>query len=82
MTTLAIELNDAAIAVAGPGGLLAVEPGCAIETDGGLAFGGAARVLVNAQPAESGIQLACGDRLAIAGSTEAAQLIAVSDNGS
>jgi hypothetical protein len=32
MTTLAIELNDAAIAVAGPGGPLAVERGCAIET--------------------------------------------------
>jgi hypothetical protein len=43
MTTLAIELNDASIAVARPGGLLIAEPGCAIETGDGIAFGDAAR---------------------------------------
>lgn len=42
MTTLAIELNDASIAVAGSDGLLATEPGCAIETSDGIAFGDAA----------------------------------------
>ena len=42
MTILAIELNDASIAVAGPDGLMAAEPGCAIETDQGIEFGDAA----------------------------------------
>ncbi len=42
MTTLAIELNDASIAVARLDGLLATEPGCAIETGDGIAFGDAA----------------------------------------
>jgi hypothetical protein len=39
MTMLAIELNDAAIAVARSDRLLATEPGCAIETGDGIAFG-------------------------------------------
>ncbi|MBW2542262.1 MAG: hypothetical protein JRF15_09240 [Deltaproteobacteria bacterium] len=43
MTTLAIELNDASIAVARSDQLLATEPGCAIETADGIAFGDAAR---------------------------------------
>ncbi|MBW2692801.1 MAG: hypothetical protein JRE57_09230, partial [Deltaproteobacteria bacterium] len=42
MTTLAIELNDASIAVARSDRLLATEPGCAIETRDGIAFGDAA----------------------------------------
>jgi hypothetical protein len=42
MTTLAIELNDASIAVARSDRLLATEPGCAIETREGIAFGDAA----------------------------------------
>jgi hypothetical protein len=42
MTTLAIELNDAAIAVARSNGLVATESGCAIETGDGIAFGDAA----------------------------------------
>jgi len=42
MTTLAIELNDASISVARAGELLAVEPGCAIATGDGVAFGHAA----------------------------------------
>jgi hypothetical protein len=42
MTTLAIELNDASIAVARSDRLLATEPGCAIETRDGIAFGNAA----------------------------------------
>jgi len=42
MTTLAIELNDASLAIARPGALIATEPGCAIETGDGLAFGDAA----------------------------------------
>jgi hypothetical protein len=42
MTTLAIELNDASIAVARSNGLIATEPGCAIETGDSIAFGDAA----------------------------------------
>jgi len=42
MTTLAIELNDASIVVARAGDLLTAEPGCAIETRDGIAFGQAA----------------------------------------
>jgi hypothetical protein len=51
MTTLAIELNDASIAIARSDdriatarsdGLIAIEPGCAIETGDGIAFGDAA----------------------------------------
>ncbi|MFB3117191.1 MAG: hypothetical protein ACE1ZP_00370, partial [Myxococcota bacterium] len=42
MTTLAIELNDAAIAVARSDGLLVTEPGCALASDRGIAFGEAA----------------------------------------
>jgi hypothetical protein len=42
MTTLAIELNDASIAVARSDGLLVTEPGCAFESDEGIAFGEAA----------------------------------------
>jgi len=42
MTTFAIELNDAAIAVARANGLVATEPGCAIEAGDQLAFGEAA----------------------------------------
>ncbi len=42
MTSLAIELNDASIAIARLSGLIATEPGCAIETGDGLAFGDAA----------------------------------------
>jgi len=42
MTILAIELNDAAIAVARSDRLLATEPGCAIQTGGDIAFGDAA----------------------------------------
>jgi hypothetical protein len=42
MTTLAIELNDAAIAVARSDRVLAIEPGCAIESGDGIAFGDAA----------------------------------------
>lgn len=42
MITLAIELNDAAIAVARADGLIATEPGCAIEAGDGLVFGEAA----------------------------------------
>jgi hypothetical protein len=53
MTTLAIELNDAAIAVARSGGLLATEPGCAIETGDGIAFGDAARRSSRLRPRDS-----------------------------
>jgi hypothetical protein len=42
MTILAIELNDASIAVARSSGLIATESGCAIETGDGIAFGDAA----------------------------------------
>jgi hypothetical protein len=42
MTTLAIELNDASIAVARSDDLIATELGCAIETGDGIAFGDAA----------------------------------------
>lgn len=42
MTTLAIELNDASIAVARSDRLLATEPGCAIQTGDDIAFGDAA----------------------------------------
>jgi hypothetical protein len=42
MKTLAIEINDAAIAVARSDGLLAIEPGCAFDSDDGIAFGEAA----------------------------------------
>jgi hypothetical protein len=42
MTTLAIELNDASIAVARSDGLIAIESGCAIATGDGIAFGEAA----------------------------------------
>jgi hypothetical protein len=42
MTTLAIELNDASIAVARSDGLIAIESGCAIATGDGIAFGDAA----------------------------------------
>jgi hypothetical protein len=42
MTTLAIELNDASIAIARSDGLLVTEPGCALECDEGIAFGEAA----------------------------------------
>jgi hypothetical protein len=43
MTTCAIELNDASIAIARSEGLIAAEPGCAIETGDALAFGAVAR---------------------------------------
>jgi hypothetical protein len=39
-------------------------------------------VLVNAIPAETGTRLHSGDRIAVAGSTEEAQLITVSSDGS
>jgi hypothetical protein len=42
MTILAIELNDASIAIARSEGLIATESGCAIQTDDGIAFGDAA----------------------------------------
>jgi len=42
MTILAIELNDAAIAVARSDRVLATEPGCAIQMEHGIAFGDAA----------------------------------------
>ena len=42
MTILAIELNDASIALARSDGLLVTEPGCAFESDDGIAFGEAA----------------------------------------
>jgi hypothetical protein len=51
------------------------------ETGLRLEHAGDARVLVNARPAESGTRLASGDRLAIAGSAEEAQLITVGDDG-
>jgi len=53
MTILAIELNDASIAVAGPDGLVAAEPGCAIETDQGIEFGDAALRLSRLRPRDA-----------------------------
>jgi hypothetical protein len=47
-----------------------------------LEYAGEARVRVNAKLVEPGARLASGDRLAIARSTEEAQLITVSDDGS
>jgi hypothetical protein len=46
-----------------------------------LEYTGDVGVLVNAQPAESGTRLYSGDRIAVAGSTEEARLIAVSSDG-
>jgi len=53
MTILAIELNDASIAVARPGDLLATEPGCAIETGDGIAFGEVALRLSRLRPRDA-----------------------------
>ncbi len=69
MTTLAIKLNDASIAVARSDGLLVTEPGCAFESDEGIAFG------------EAGAALASGDRITVAGFGEEARLITVNDDG-
>ncbi len=69
MTTLAFELDDESIAVARSDGLLVTGPGCAFESDEGIAFG------------EAGAALASGDRITVAGSSEEARLITVNDDG-
>jgi hypothetical protein len=46
-----------------------------------LEYAGDVGVLVNAIPAETGTRLHSGDRIAVAGSTEEAQLITVSSDG-
>ena len=46
-----------------------------------LEFTGDVGVLVNAQPAEPGTRLYSGDRIAVAGSAEEAQLITVNSDG-
>ena len=46
-----------------------------------LEYAGDVGVLVNARPAEPGARLHSGDRIAVAGSTEEAQLITVSSDG-
>ena len=46
-----------------------------------LEYAGDVGVLVNAKPAETGTRLHSGDRIAVAGSTEEAQLITVSSDG-
>ena len=58
--------------------------GFALRRSGGrlqLEYAGDVGVLVNAKPAESGTRLQSGDRIAIAGSTDEAQLITVSSDG-
>ena len=69
MTTLSIELNDASIAVARSDGLLVTEPGCAFESDAGIAFG------------EAGVALASGDRITVSRLDKEARLITVNDDG-
>jgi hypothetical protein len=57
---------------------------CALRRSGGglqLEYAGDVGVLVNAKPAEPGTRLHSGDRIAVAGSTEEAQLITVSSDG-
>jgi hypothetical protein len=51
------------------------EAGLRLESSGELS------VLVNANPARSGTRLHSGDRIAVIGSTEEAQLISVSPDG-
>ncbi|MDJ0853177.1 MAG: hypothetical protein QNK04_32820 [Myxococcota bacterium] len=53
MPTLAIELNDAAIAVAHPEGVLAVEPGCAAVSEEGIAFGSEALAVARLKPRQA-----------------------------
>jgi hypothetical protein len=56
----------------------------ALRRSGGglqLEYAGDVGVLVNAKPAQSGTRLHSGDRIAVAGSTEEAQLITVSSDG-
>jgi hypothetical protein len=56
----------------------------ALRRSGGglqLEYAGDVGVLVNARPAESGTRLQSGDRIAVAGSTEEAQLITVNSDG-
>ena len=52
MRTLAIELNDAAVRVAGPDGIVATEPGCALVADDIVAVGCAAFAAARLRPHE------------------------------
>ncbi|MBW2715646.1 MAG: hypothetical protein JRD03_06200 [Deltaproteobacteria bacterium] len=67
MTSCAIELNDASIAIARSDGPIAAEPGCAIESGDALAFGDAAR--------------RTGDRLSTTEFTKESKLIEMRDDG-
>ena len=50
MSTLAIELNDAAIAVADERGVRAIEPGCAVAEEQELLVGAAAARVARLKP--------------------------------
>ncbi len=53
MRTLTIEINDASIAVARGGKVVALEPGCAVASDDGIAFGQAALRMRRLRPHQS-----------------------------